>query len=156
MPISYLLGKDNELLSNIGNFKPKILPENILYFGLRDVEPQEKEIIKDLGIKSYYYDEIKERGIQDCFEEGLNYLNKCAFLHIQFDFDSMNPEIFPAVSVPSNDGFTQEEVIYMFDRLFKKENIIAIDLVEYNKSFDENNKSLNFAKKILAKILANY
>lgn len=155
MPVSYLLGKDNEQLSNIGGFKPKILPENILFFGLRDVEPQEKDIIEKHNIKSYYYDEIKNRGIETCLKESLKYLDKCDYWHLQFDFDSMDPEIFPAVSVPVKDGFTQEEVLFIFDHLLPNNKIIAIDLVEYNKSFDKNKESLNFAKKIIDKILYN-
>lgn len=154
MPISYLLGNDDDRLSNIGGFKPKIFAENILFFGLRDIDPPEKEIIEELNIKSYYYDEIKERGIDICFKEGLEYLNKCDYWHLQFDFDSMDPNIFPAVSVPAEDGFNKEEVLYIFDALLDNEKIIAIDLVEYNKSFDENEKSLNFAKKIIDKILS--
>lgn len=153
MPVSYLLGNNNEKLSKIGGFKPKLLPDNIVYFGLRDVEPQEKEIINKLNIKSYYYNEIQERGIEICFKEALEYLNKCNSLHIQFDFDSMDPTIFPAVSVPVQSGFNQKEVIYMFDNILSNDKVIAIDLVEYNKSFDKNEESLNFAKKLIDKIL---
>lgn len=156
MPLAYLLGYGNNLLSNIGDYKPKIKPENIIYFGIRDVDPPEKEIIQKLNIKSYYYDEIRKRGIEICLKESLEYLNKCKFWHLQFDFDSMNPDIFPGVSVPVKDGFTKEEVEYIFNILLKSEKIIAIDLVEYNKSFDKDNISLNFAKKILDKILESF
>jgi len=156
MSISYLLGYGNDKLSKIGGYKPKIKPENILYFGLRDIDPPEKEIIEKLNIKSYYYDKIKEKGLKTCLKEGIKYLNKCDFLHIQFDFDSMDPEIFPAISVPAKDGFTKEDVEYIFNELLKIKKIVAIDLVEYNKKFDKNSKSLEFAKEILDKILKHF
>lgn len=155
MPLSYLLGYGNKLLSNIGGFLPKIKPENILYLGIRDVDPAEKEIIEKLNIKTYCYNEIKKRGIDICLNEGLKYLNKCEFLHLQFDFDSMNPEIFPAVSVPVKDGFTKKDIEYIFNKLLKNNKIIAIDLVEYNKNNDKNGNSFEFVKEIIDKILNN-
>lgn len=153
MPLSYLLGYDDERLSNIGGYKPKIKPENIVYFGIRDVDPGEKDTISKLNIKSYYYDSIKEKGIEYCLNEALEYLNKCGSIHLQFDFDSMNPEIFPAVSIPVKDGFTKEEVNYIFDTLLPNNKLVAIDLVEYNKSFDKNGECLSFIRGILNKIL---
>ncbi|NLW52014.1 MAG: arginase [Tissierellia bacterium] len=153
MPLSFLLGHGHEKLSEIGGFSPKIRPENIVYLGLRSVDPGEVKAINDLNIKAYYYDEIKEKSIQVVLEETLTYLKDINAWHIQFDFDSMDPYVLPAVSTPVDGGFTKEEVLYMFDKLINDGHVKAIDLVEYNKSNDINNTSLEFAKTLIEKIL---
>ncbi len=153
MPISYLLGYGNKQLSEIGGFAPKLKPENIVYIGLRDIEDAEKEIIEDLNIKHYYYEDVINMGIENCLKKTLDYLKNNKYIHLQFDFDSMNPKVFPAVSVSAPDGFNEDDVAEIFNILLKEEKIIAIDLVEYNRKNDINNKSLDFAKKLINKIL---
>ena len=151
MPISYLLGYGNDDLAKIGDFKPKIRAENIIYFGLRDVEPQEKELIKNLHIKAYYFDEIKENGFEASFEKALKDISHCNNLHIQLDLDSMSPEQYPAVSVPVKDGFTRNEIMHILNKIRKNENIVAIDIVEYNKTRDLNGDSLKFLIEMINK-----
>ena len=152
MPISFLLGNGVVSLSKIGGFSPKLKPENIVYLGLRSVDPGEVQAIKDMNIKAYYYDEIKERTLQTCLEEVFEYLRNIENWHVQFDFDSMDPYLIPAVSTPVDGGFTEDEIIYLFDNILSTDKIKAIDLVEYNKSNDINGRTLKFAKKLLDKI----
>lgn len=152
MPVSFLLGEGNDMFSNIGNFKPKIKPENIVYIGLRSVDPGEVDILEKLGIKAYYYTEVEQRGLAEIVNEAIDYLSDCKNIHLSFDFDSMDPKIFPAVSIPVASGFNQEDILYIFEKFILTDKIIAIDIVEYNKAFDKNEISLDFAKKLLKKI----
>lgn len=152
MPVSFLLGEGNDIFSNIGNFKPKIRPENIVYIGLRSVDPGEVDILKKLGIKTYYYTEVEKRGLAEVVNKAINDLSDCKNIHLSFDFDSMNPKVFPAVSIPVENGFNQEDVLYIFEKFILTDKIISIDIVEYNRDFDRNGVSLAFAKELLEKI----
>lgn len=152
MPVSFLLGEGNEIFSNIGNFKPKLKPENIVYIGLRSVDPGEVDIIEKLGIKAYYYTEVEQRGLEEIVSKAINDLSACENIHLSFDFDSMDPKVFPAVSIPVENGFDKKDILYIFEKFILTDKIIAIDIVEYNKALDKNEISLDFAKKLLKKI----
>lgn len=54
MPLSFLLGlHDTKSLPSFEYFEPCLKPSDIVYIGLRDVDKEEKKIIKDLGIKAF-------------------------------------------------------------------------------------------------------
>lgn len=149
MPLSFLLGYGCDKLSKIGDWAPKIKAENIIYLGLRSVDDGEKDIIKELGIKAYYYDEISQRGLDEVLKESLDKFKNIEHIHLSFDFDSMDPNLFTAVSTPVTNGFNKEDVFNIFDALRKTDKVRAIDLVEYNKTKDMESNSLNFALKLL-------
>lgn len=156
MPIFFLMGEGNKKLSTIGGNKVKIKPENIVYLGLRSVDEGEVEIINRLNIKAYYYDEIEKRGLDTVLKETISYLSKCDNIHMSFDFDSMDPYVFPAVSTPVDKGFSIEDVYSIFDNILSTKKVRSIDLVEYNKYFDDQGKSLKFAMELMDFIKERY
>ena len=69
----------------------------------------------------------------------------------------IDPKIAPGVSVPATNGINLEEVNKMIETIIKKKNIVkSIDLVEYNPSFDIDNKTKIIAMNILNKLLNNF
>ena len=76
-------------------------------------------------------------------------------VHVSFDFDSMNPNIFPAVSVPAKNGFTVEEVNIIFDSIFNNLKVISWDFVEYNYAKDKDGKCLEIVKDFINKVTKN-
>ncbi len=149
MPISFLLGEGLADFSKLGDHKPKIKPENIVYIGLRSVDPGEIEIIKKLGIKTYYYTECESLGLKTVMEQALAQFANLEHIHFSFDFDVMDPEIFPAVSTAVPQGFNQAEVLYLFEKILTTDKVKSIDLVEYNKGRDIDGKSLAFVRELL-------
>jgi arginase len=55
MPLAFLLGlvENANKLPSFGWFKSCLRPSDIVYIGLRDLDPFEKRIIKELNIKAY-------------------------------------------------------------------------------------------------------
>ncbi|MFT6731754.1 MAG: arginase, partial [Glaciecola sp.] len=60
-----------EDMKNIGCPGAKILPENLIYFGVRDAEQPELNQMAKLGIRNYMVDEVRYRGLQKCVTEAL-------------------------------------------------------------------------------------
>src|SRR5271157_203919 len=54
MPLAALLGLGPEPLSNIYGYSPKILPENAVLVGIRDVDANERANIRRAGITAVY------------------------------------------------------------------------------------------------------
>ena len=55
MPVAFLMGlvEGANKLPGFEWFKPTMSPKDIVYIGLRDLDQDEKETIRKLGIKAY-------------------------------------------------------------------------------------------------------
>ncbi|WMJ22219.1 arginase [Paludicola sp. MB14-C6] len=153
MPVSVVMGYGEEKLVNICEIDTKILPQNIVLFGVRDMDPLEKDIVERLNIKVYTYHEVIERGLEVCLKEAKDYLSNITKLHISFDLDVMNPELIKGVSVPVKDGFNEQEVDHIFDFLLEEFPISSIDIVEYNPICDTDLHTAEFTYSLIQKIL---
>lgn len=93
-PVSYLMG----LNKNIVPFEwlqPCLKPSRIVYIGLRDVDPAEKKIIKENGIKAFSMHDVDKHGIGKIMEMAIEYLGECP-LHMTFDVDALDPSVAPS------------------------------------------------------------
>jgi arginase len=72
MPLAAILGMWQDELSRIYDFSPKVLPENTVIIGVRDIDQAEKENIRKAGISEVYtMRDIDERGMRTVMEEAL-------------------------------------------------------------------------------------
>ena len=74
MPLAVLMGIGHERLVNIFREGPKIKPENIVMIGARSVDPGERELIKEKGIKVFTMHEIDRDGMTTVMKEAIAYL----------------------------------------------------------------------------------
>lgn len=135
------------LLQGIGNYKlinvlpngKKIKSENVLIFGIRDLDPLENELIKKHGINYLKYDDISTKGIEKANKYILDFFkNKVKHIHISLDLDSLNPAVFPGVSVPVGGGFNLMQLKETISVLFNNFTITSMDVVELNVMNDIN------------------
>lgn len=152
MPVASLLGLGSWELTNLSGDKACLRPENILYLGLRDLDPAETDFINNLAIKAYYYDEIAARGLNDVLSE-IKKTWQPEDIHLSFDFDSMDPQLMPGVSVPVPGGFTEADALVILDFFKSNFKCRAFDFVEYNKTKDVADKSLQTCLKLIKSIL---
>lgn len=153
MPVSAIMGFGNEKLSAIYSEQPKVLPQHIVLFGVRDMDPLEKEIIERLSIKVFTYDEVMEIGVKKALSQAKKYLSEIDKLHVSFDLDSMNPELIKGVTVPVASGFVSEDVFIMFDYLLKHFKLSSVDIVEFNPLYDIDGYTAEFTNMLIQKIM---
>ena len=167
MPISAMIDDDNmesrvnnpdeetveywEKLKNMGGIKPKVLPSDIIYVGLRDTEQQENFLIKKHGIRVYTVAEIRTKGVERAAVEVLNYLDKCDIIHISFDVDSMDPSISRGTGTPAKNGITEREAGNFISRLLYSKKIASFEIAEINPTLDHENIMAENAFEILQK-----
>lgn len=144
MPVAALLGQGEPALTRILTDKVKVKPENVVMIGLRDIDPPEAVILRDLNIKYFTYDEVKERGLEICLDESIAYLSHLDSVHVSFDIDGVNPLILPGVSVPVPDGFTVPDVYRIFERYLSELPVVSMDIVEFNAELDKDNITSDF------------
>ncbi len=153
MPISVLLGKGYAELTQLFDKQTTIQPENIVLLGLRDIDPEEKGILKKSGITYYTMRDIDEKGIRKIVKEICKHQFKdIDGLHLSFDLDVMNPTQMPGVSTPVPGGLTLREAHLLLEMLYETQHIIAADFVELNPFKDNQGQSAAMATDLICSL----
>lgn len=139
MPVSALLGLGHEDLYSVGGSDYKIRAEDIVYIGLTDVDPGEVELLRDLKIKAYTMDDVREKGISLVIQECLDYLKDVGDLHLSFDTDSLKSSIAPGTGIRLEDGLDKEESMEIFKAFRDSGKLRALEVVELNPLYDRDN-----------------
>lgn len=172
MPLAAVLGDDNldcqvnnvakdtqehwDEMKNIGIDGPKVLAENLVYFGVRDTEEAEDKQIEKLHIRNYKVDEVRYRGLEICVDEALSKLAHCDVLYISFDVDSMDCDLISfGTGTPVPRGFDQYEIIDIINQIIQSKKVVCIEVVEVNPLLDtKGNKMAETAFQVLEAITA--
>ena len=130
-------------LKETGGMSPKMLTEDIVYFGVRDTELPEDEIIRREGIKNFTVAETREKGIQAACEQALEILKNCDLIYISFDVDSMDCDIVSTgTGTPVPNGFTPEEADAIIQTLIQSEKLVCFEMVEINPTLDNRQNAM--------------
>ena len=148
MPISYAMNIDHQLRNN--EFKwmnksniPLLQANQIVYIGLRDIDPAEQEFILKYNIKAYTMSDINQYGIGIIMNKALHYLQDKSSLHVSFDIDSVDPLYAPCTGTTVLDGLTRREIIHIAQSIAKTKKLIGIDLVEVNPLLKNNEQDVH-------------
>lgn len=147
MPVAFLMRLCDQ---DYVKFNNALMPNKIIYIGLRDVDPPEWTYIEKLGIKYYDMDFITKFGIDYVISEikskvGDNYI------HISLDIDGIDPNYIPSTGTAVPDGLSVEDVTKVINSL-KSDKLKSIDIVEFNPligSIDDVNLTISNIKKCL-------
>ena len=135
--------KNWEGMKNIGGISPKILPNDLVYFGVRDTEEPEEYVMAKNGIKNYRVDEIRHRGVDVCVNETLSKLSDCELIYISFDVDSMDCDLISkGTGTPVSKGFDQEEVKQIINKIIESGKVSCIEVVEVNPCLDDKGNTM--------------
>ncbi len=170
MPLAAALGNDNldyeindvsrgtaelwDRMKNVGVLGKKLLPENLIYFGVRDTEEPEDKQIEKFNIKNYRVDEIRYRGLKTCVAEAIKQLDNCEVIYISFDVDSMDCDLISyGTGTPVPKGFDQYEIMQIINQFVETKKVVCIEFVEVNPLLDlKGNTMAETAFEILDEI----
>lgn len=140
-----------EEMKNLGGIAPKISPEDLIFFGVRDTEEPENELMRRLGIKNFSVVECREKGFEKATKEALEKLNNCDLIYISFDVDSLDAEkVSHGTGTPVPNGFLPAEAQQIISHLIDSKKVACFEMVEVNPTLDEQqNKMAETAFKIL-------
>lgn len=141
-------------LKNIGIEGPKMFPEDLVFFGVRDTEEPEDRLINRLGIKNYTVSEIRFRGLDKCLREAIAKLTLCDMIYISFDVDSLDCDLVSmGTGTPVPKGFDPEEVKAIIKHLIATQKIVCLEVTEVNPLLDtKGNKMAETAFEVLDEV----
>lgn len=167
MPIAAALGVDNkehsvndvseetkkdwDRMKNIGIAGPKLSPEDLIYFGVRDTEAPEDHLIQELGIKNYMVHEIRHRGLHEVMDEALEQVAHCDIIYITFDVDSLDCDLVSyGTGTPVPKGFDPQEAKDIINRVIASQKVVCLEVAEINPLLDNKcNKMAETAFDVL-------
>lgn len=135
MPLSFLLGID-PLFQNMGWFEERLKPENLIYFGLRDLDPAEQKFLDKLNISYYTAGQI-HRNLPDVVSEIQRQVAGNE-VHISLDADAFDPSVAPATGVPVKDGLQFSDVESLVEKILNVARVNSFEFVELNPQIFKN------------------
>jgi len=154
MPLAVSLGLGEKQLISIGGYTPKIKSENIVIIGARSLDPGEKELIKEKGIKVFTMHEIDRLGMTKVIEETIKYLKdrNVDGVHLSVDLDALDPIYAPGVGTPVQGGISYRESHLAMEMFAEANFITSVDFVEVNPILDERNKTGELAVDLVGSL----
>lgn len=153
MPLAALMGLGAPELVNLGRPGPKLNASQVILIGIRDLDPQERDLIKQSGVVVYTMREIDERGIATVAREALERLEQFSQIHVSLDMDSLDPAAAPGVGTPVPGGLTYREAHLLMEIIADCACVGSVDVVEINPILDNRNQTAKIAMELLASLL---
>lgn len=154
MPLAVCIGLGDDRLVNLHSDGQKVKPENIVIIGARDVDPGERLLIKELGIKVYTMHEIDKNGMSAVMQDALAYLQSREVdgVHLSLDLDGLDPLYTPGVGTPVPGGISYRESHLAMEMLEESGLITSAEFVEVNPILDVENKTADVAVGLMGSL----
>lgn len=153
MPLAALMGFGTPALVDLGRAAPKLKATEVMLIGVRDLDPQERLMVKQSDIGVYTMREIDERGMATIANEALKRLSHVSRLHVSLDMDSLDPREAPGVGTPVPGGLTYREAHLLMEIIADCACVGSIDVVEINPILDQRNHTAKLAVELIASLL---
>lgn len=119
----------------------KIAVQNINLLGTRDLDPAEKQYIKENRIKTISIEEMRNL---DQFKTVIKMKKENVYIHI--DLDVLDPQYYKNVKCPTDSGLSMDELLEAIKAIKAiKENsaMVGFSIVENTETDPENIRKLN-------------
>ncbi|SDD84636.1 arginase [Bhargavaea beijingensis] len=153
MPLAVAMGLGHGDLTSIGS-GPKVKPENIVVIGARSIDPGERELVKEKGIRVYTMHEIDRDGMTAIMEDAISYLEERGVdgVHLSLDLDGLDPLYTPGVGTPVQGGLSYRESHLAMEMLHSTGRVTSAEFVEVNPILDERNKTADVAVGLMGSL----
>ncbi|MEO6135097.1 MAG: arginase [Ginsengibacter sp.] len=165
MPLASAIGENNEesqvhdlddktkkqwdQLKFIGKIEPKILPEDVVFIGLRDLEKEEKHLIEKHGMKVITTSELRRKGAENAVRSALRFLTECTDIYVSFDVDCLDSSISRGTGTPVTNGLKEREAEDLVSKFMQNRKICCFEITEVNPTLDKENLMAEIAFNIL-------
>jgi len=150
MPMAAIMGYGPIELTHIFGFSPKIQPERAVMIGIREVDPQERELVKSSGVRVFTMKEIDRRGIGSVMDEALSIVTKDTDgFSVTLDADFLDPYESPGVATPVRGGADYREAHLAMEMVADTKKMVSFEITEINPILDVHNKTAHFGMELI-------
>lgn len=155
MPLAAALGRGPVGLATVGR-RSGLRLEDVVYIGLRDLDPGERELLRDGPALAWTIDDVEERGMDEIVSSSVDWLlaNDVDAAHLSLDLDALDPSVMPGTGTRVPGGLTYREATRMLALLRRSGlPIVSADVVELNPLLDPSGDSTIVAAALTAALL---
>lgn len=154
MPVAALLGLGKAGLgARLGWDQRRIQPQRLVLFGTRTLDPGERVIIQDLGIRMFTMSQIDQMGATAAIRAAIHQLQGPGGIHVSLDMDAVDPLEAPGVGTPWPGGLTFREAHLAMELLAASGQVSSMEVVEVNPIHDHENRTARLAADLILSAL---
>ncbi len=154
MPLACLLGFGDDELTQL-NDGLRLSPQHVCLIGVRSYESSEAELLRGLGVRVFFADEVSRRGLAAVLRDALELVQAgTAGFGLTLDLDAIDPSEAPGVSTPEPGGLRASELIAASAMLQGHPALRYVEIVEYNPLRDHDGVTADIVSDLLQAMLA--
>ncbi len=140
MPLAALCGYGDPRLVDLLYQGPKVDPRHVAVVGARDIDEQEKRLLREAGISVFTMQRIDRQGLVEVMTQALAVVQAGTDgFHVGFDLDVLDPREAPGVGTPVPGGISYREAHLVMEMIAETGGLTSLDLVEVNPVLDQHN-----------------
>jgi arginase len=152
MPLAAALGKCGFSMDGLPD-PPWVDASRVALVGLRELDPGEKDLVRELGLGAFTMADIDRRGIGRVMRDALEVASGPNFMHMSLDVDVCDPEIAPGVGTPVRGGLSYREAHLAMELVAESGDLTSLEVVELNPILDNANATGQLAVELVASAL---
>jgi arginase len=118
--------------------------------GLRDVDPGEKRMLRELGVKAFSMTDVDKLGMVHVMERATAIAGGDGRpIHVSFDMDGIDPSEAPGTGTPVKGGLSYREAHLLMEMLHESGRLGSIEMVEINPILDQRNQTAILAVDLI-------
>jgi arginase len=152
MPVAALLGHAR-IAPRLRFLTRHVRPERVVLFGTRTLDPGERVIIRELGVRMFTMTEIDQVGVLACVRSAIEHLAGPGGIHVSLDMDAVDPLEAPGVGTPWPGGLTYREAHLAMELLAATGQVSSMEVAEVNPIHDHENRTGRLAEELILSAL---
>ncbi len=142
MPVAHILGLGLKEFTHLAGFAPMVSAKNSVLIGVRELDPGEKDHIRQLGLKVFTMKDIDQQGLPRIMDQALEIVtDHTVGFHVSYDMDWLDPSVAPGVGTRVPGGATYREGHFALERVADSRKLLSMEVTEVNPLFDEQNQT---------------
>jgi len=157
MPLAALCGLGDPRLTMLWDETPPVLdPKRVSVIGARDLDPGEKQNLREAGVMVQSMEQIDRFGMVGAIEKCIERVSRDVDgIYLSFDMDSLDPRHAPGVGTPVPGGLTFREAHLACEMIAETGKLIGMDMVEVNPILDVQNQTALLAVEFIRSALGS-
>ena len=130
-------------------------PEHLCYVGIRSYEVAEWALLRRLGVRIFYMEEVRERGLAPVMREALAIVTRgTRGFGLTIDLDGFDPADVPGVGLPVAGGLRGADAAAVLRGIARDPRLRALEIVEYAPALDRKQRTARLVADLLSSALA--
>jgi arginase len=132
---------------------PWVDPQRTALVGVRELDPGERALVHEVGLRVFTMHDIDRRGIAGVVREAISIVEGTGYVHLSLDVDVCDPEIAPGVGTPVRGGLSYREAHLAMELIAEAGVLTSMEVVEVNPILDNANLTGQLAVELVASAL---